>query len=372
MIITRTPFRITLGGGGTDLPSFYEHHGGFVFSMGINKYMLILLHRLPVTERKFIIRYNQVEYVSTPEEIRHPLAREAFLLHGIREYMELTSIADLPARTGLGSSSSYLVGLLTAIRAYKDEPALPIEIAEEACHIELNILREPIGKQDQYMAALGGFQTLQIEPSGKVHAERVTMDFATVNELVHKARIYYTGIQRSATSVLRDQDNAAKDPGSEDHERVVDSLCHIKELGYRIHKAFLDRDLDAFGVLMHKHWQAKRQLSANVMVSALETLYDRTRSEYGVLGGKIIGAGGGGFLMLYCPHKGKELDEFMARQDMPRISYFPAMQGSRVISDMTALDDYDSQCPITGRSVSSASNRNPDGGTISRESTGCR
>lgn len=211
MIITRTPFRITLGGGGTDLPSFYREQGGFVFSMTIDKYMYLMLHRLPVTERKSILRYSQVEMVSRPSEIRHPLAREALLLHEVEEYVEISSMADLPAKTGLGSSGAYLVGLLTAIRAYQGKPLDRAQIAEEACRIEMEILRESSGKQDPYMAAFGGFRTLEIDRDGRVTVTRVPVDFTTANELAHKARMYYTGIQRSATSVLRVQDEASKD-----------------------------------------------------------------------------------------------------------------------------------------------------------------
>ncbi|MFH0880427.1 MAG: galactokinase, partial [Lentisphaerota bacterium] len=148
MIITRTPFRITLGGGGTDLPSFYREHGGFIFAMCINKYMYLMLNRRSVADRKIVIRYSQVETVDSVEEIKHPLAREALQLHGIRENIELTSVADMPAKTGLGSSGAYLVGLLTAIRAYQQDPASHAAIAEEACHIEMDILKDPVGKQD--------------------------------------------------------------------------------------------------------------------------------------------------------------------------------------------------------------------------------
>lgn len=341
MIITRTPFRITLGGGGTDLPSFYEQHGGFIFAMTINKYMYLLLHRLPVTERKTIIRYSQVEVVNAVDEIKHPLAREALRLHGVKDYIELTSMADLPAKTGLGSSGAYLVGLLTAIRAYKRDSAPLAQIAEEACHIEMNILKEPVGKQDQYMAAYGGFRTLEISREGKVRVDTVPIDFMMANELVTKARVYYTGIQRSATAVLQQQNEASRKKSSPDHTRVVDCLSHIKDIGVRIKQAFVDRDLDAFARLTDEHWHCKKQMSVAISLTVLEELYEQVKKEFGVLGGKIIGAGGGGFLMLYCPRKGRELDAFMAAHDMPRISYFPSMQGARVVSDLTAYDDFD-------------------------------
>lgn len=340
MIITRTPFRITLGGGGTDLPSFYSDHGGFIFAMCINKYMYIMLNRRSVADRKIVVRYSKVETVDDIEEIEHPLAREALRLHNVRENIELTSIADMPARTGLGSSGAYLVGLLTAVRAYKSEPASPVDIAEEACHIEMNILREPVGKQDQYMAALGGFRVLEISTSGQVAVRRVPVDFQLATELVSKARVYYTGVQRSATAVLKEQDEAARRKEKPDHARVVDCLSNIKDIGQRILKAFEERDLDRFGRLMDEHWQYKRKMSPRISLSLIDELYDEVKRRFGVLGGKIIGAGGGGFLMLYCPEKGTELDQFMAAQQMPRIDYFPALQGSRVVSDMTAFDDF--------------------------------
>jgi D-glycero-alpha-D-manno-heptose-7-phosphate kinase len=294
MIITRTPFRITLGGGGTDLPSFYRENGGFVFAMSINKYMYLMLNRRSVADRKIVIRYSQVETVDGVDEIKHPLAREALRLHGVKENIELTSIADMPAKSGLGSSGSYLVGLLTAIRAYKNEAASMATLAEEACHIEMDILKEPVGKQDQYMAAFGGFRTLEISKEGKVTVRTVPVDFTTVNELVTKARIYYTGVQRSATAVLKGQDEAAKKKESPDHARVVDSLRNIKELGYRIQKAFEDRDLDAFGRMMDEHWMYKQKMSKSISLSVLDNLYDEVKKRFGVLGGKIIGAGGAG------------------------------------------------------------------------------
>jgi len=341
MIITRTPFRITLGGGGTDLPSFYEQHGGFIFAMCINKYMYLMLNRREVTDRKICIRYNKVEVVDSVEEIQHPLAREALRLHNIRDKVELTSIADLPAKSGLGSSGAYLVGLLTALHAYKQESAPNVQVAEEACHIEMNVLKERVGKQDQYMAALGGFRTLDITRDGRVEVGSVPVDFMTVNELVLKARMYYTGVQRSATAVLKSQDDAAREKESKDHARVVDSLHHIKEIGQQVRQAFIERDLDRFGRLMDDHWRHKKAMSSRISLSVLDELYDEAKRRFGVLGGKIIGAGGGGFFMLYCPERGRELDEFMAGHEMPRVSFFPALQGSKVVMDMTTVDDFD-------------------------------
>ncbi|MFH0878149.1 MAG: galactokinase, partial [Lentisphaerota bacterium] len=210
-----------------------------------------------------------------------------------------------------------------------------------ACHIEMDILKDPVGKQDQYMASFGGFRTLEIAKDGKVTVASVPVDFITVNELVAKARVYYTGVQRSATAVLKSQDDAAKKKESPDHAKVVESLLKIKEIGYRIKKAFDDKDLDTFGLLMDEHWMQKRSLSKSISLTVLDELYDETRKRFGVLGGKIIGAGGGGFVMLYCPSRGRELDEFMAGKQMQRISYFPSLQGSKVVSDITPFDDFD-------------------------------
>lgn len=343
MIITQTPFRITLGGGGTDLPSFYREHGGFVFTMAIDKFMYVMLHRLPVTERKSIIRYTQVEVVNSVDDIRHPLAREALRLRGVRDFIELTSLADLPARTGLGSSGAYLVGLLTAIRAYQRDPAPPAQVAEEACRIEMEILREPVGKQDQYIAAFGGFRTIEIARDGTVEIGCVPVDSTMALELAYKARMYYTGVQRSATLVLRSQDEAARQADRPDHARVVEALLEIRDIGRRVRQAFLDRDLDGFARLMDAHWRCKRRLSASVSLTAVDDLYDVVRRDYGVLGGKIIGAGGGGFVLLYCPSRGRELDEFMAARGMPRVAWVPCMHGARVVADMADSDDYDAQ-----------------------------
>ncbi|HMP89351.1 MAG TPA: galactokinase [Kiritimatiellia bacterium] len=340
MIITRTPFRITLGGGGTDLPSFYEQHGGYVFTMAINKYMYIMLNRRSVADRKIVIRYSQVETVDSIDEIKNPLAREALRLHNLNENIELTSVADMPGKSGLGSSGSYLVGILTAVRAYRQLPANPLEVAAEACRIEMDILKEPVGKQDQYIAALGGFQVLEINKQGTVQATRVPVDFMLINEFVQKARIYYTGVQRNATAVLKVQDQAARSSSSPDHHRVMDSLLQIKEIGSLIKVAFDREDLDTFARLMDEHWMHKRRMSATISLSRLDQLYDHVKQEFGVLGGKIIGAGGGGFIMLYCPQKGKELDAFMMQQGMTRIDYFPSLQGTKIISDLTPIDQF--------------------------------
>ncbi|HEY7060522.1 MAG TPA: galactokinase [Chloroflexota bacterium] len=333
MIVTRTPFRVTLGGGGTDLPSFYEQHGGFVLAMAIDKFMYVVLN-VPNADRLVRLHYTNSETTVTVEELKHELAREAFRLHGIFDAVEVASVADLPAGSGLGSSSCYLVGLLTAIRAYLRRPVPLEQVAEEACHIELELLRKPIGKQDQYMATFGGLTALEIERDGRVGVRPIYLESQPVATLVANTHLYYTGVQRSATEVLDDQDRAMREERTPDRQRVEDSLLGIKEIGYRIRDAIVTGDFDAFGTLMDEHWQLKRRMSNKISISEVDALYEHVKREYGVLGGKVVGAGGGGFLMLYCPRQHKELAQFMRSQGMMRLHYNAEFEGAKVVTNV--------------------------------------
>jgi D-glycero-alpha-D-manno-heptose-7-phosphate kinase len=329
MIVTRTPFRITLGGGGTDLPSFYRKHGGYILAMGIDKYMYVAIN-VPYADRKLRLHYTQSETVDHVDELRHELAREALKKHGITDAMEIASVADLPAGTGLGSSSCYLVGLLNAIRAYLRQPASPDDVAEEACHIELEILNKPIGKQDQYMAAFGGLTELHIRRDGSVSVEQVSLPSYSIDEFLANTHLYYTKVQRATTEILAEQTNALdRGPG-----QVEDNLLKIRDIGYKIGAAFREAEFDRFGELMHEHWLAKKELSGQVTIPQVERLYDYVRTEYGVLGGKVAGAGGGGFVMLYCPKNGKHLTRFMETQGMSRLAYGAEFEGSRVAMNL--------------------------------------
>jgi D-glycero-alpha-D-manno-heptose-7-phosphate kinase len=326
VIVTRTPFRITLGGGGTDLPSFYKKHGGRVLALGIDKYMYVALN-VPFADRKVRLHYTSSETVERTSELRHELAREALVLHEIHDGVEVSSLADLPAGTGLGSSSCYLVGLLAAIRAYLGRPATVAELASEACRIELDILGKPIGKQDQFMAAAGGLTEIVIDRDGTVGVERIGLPGYAVSELVSKTHLYYTNVSRVTTEILADETRAL-DSGTGD---VEGALCEILEIGARIGVEVRRQNFDAFGTLMHEHWLAKKRLSGRVTVPAMEELYDAVRARFGVLGGKVAGAGGGGFLMLYCPSDGHALTEFMAERGMARLTYDAEFEGSRVL-----------------------------------------
>jgi D-glycero-alpha-D-manno-heptose-7-phosphate kinase len=335
VIITRTPFRVTLGGGGTDLPSYYEKHGGFVVAMGIDKFMYIMVNP-PTMDDRIRLHYSRSETVDHVSQLQHELAREALILHGIDDKIEISSMADLPAGTGLGSSSAYLVGLLTALHHYsRCHVPLPV-VAEEACHIELNVLRKGIGKQDQYLAVYGGLCVLEIARDGTVAVRHVRLPSGAVYDFVANTHLYYTGTRRNAVEMLRDQDEAMKSKDSPRNGEVEDSLHRIKELGYRTLRAFEEEDFDAWGMLLDEHWRQKRRMSDKISNGRLDDLYEHVRRHYAVLGGKIIGAGGGGFLMLYCARGHKQLEAFMREQGMRRLHYTVEHEGSKVVANLTS------------------------------------
>ena len=333
MIVTRTPFRVTLGGGGTDLPSYYTNHGGFIFAMGLDKYMYVVVNR-PTVGRKIRLHYSQSEVVDHVDQLRHELAREALRAHGIVDSFEVASIADLPAGTGLGSSSCYLVGLLNALHHDRRDYVPLQSLAEEACHIELDILKDPIGKQDQYMAAFGGLTVLEIARDGEVRVRQLRPNGGDIAELIANTHIYYTGAQRDAREVLHDQNIAMKSADNADHARVAESLHRIKDLGHRILEAIEASNFDRWGELLDEHWQSKKKLSDKVSLTSVDEIYEDVRKRFGVLGGKIIGAGGGGFLMLYGPRQHAALERFMTERGMPRMHYNVEPEGTKVVAQM--------------------------------------
>ena len=335
MIVTRTPFRVTLGGGGTDLPSYYEKHGGFIFAMGIDKYMYIMLNP-PIMDDKIRLHYSRSEAVDHVSELRHELAREALKLHGIERKIEISSMADLPDGTGLGSSSAYLIGLLTALHQYQRRYVTLQALAEQACHIELEVLRKGIGKQDQYLAAYGGLTVLDIARDGAVNVRAVRLPSGAIYDFVANTHLYYTGQRRSAVEVLHEQNAALQSKHAPRNGEVAAALDGIKELGYRILDAIEERNFDRWGALLHEHWQHKKRMSEKISLSRVDQLYEHVRQYYGVLGGKIIGAGGGGFLMLYCPRGDKKLESFIAEQGMPRLHYAVEPEGSQVVANLTS------------------------------------
>ena len=290
MIITRTPFRLTLGGGGTDLPSFYGDHGGFILAAAIDKYMFLNVNT-PIVDDKIRVRYTGSEMVDHVDDVKHTLAREALKYFGVTSGIEIVSIADIPAGTGLGSSSSYLVGLLNALHTLLQDQATPQKLAEEACRIELEVLRKPIGKQDQYMAAFGGLTTLDIDPGGNVSVKRLDLDMDLVESLEHNILMFYTHEMRDATTILKKQDAAARTKD----RTVVRSLREIKDIGLEISDAISKGNLRRFGELLDVHWESKKRLSEGISNPQIDETYALAKNA-GMRAGKISGAGGGGSL----------------------------------------------------------------------------
>jgi D-glycero-alpha-D-manno-heptose-7-phosphate kinase len=297
MIIARSPLRVSLGGGGTDLPSYYEQHTGFLIAAAIDKYVYLTLHETFAPE--FIIKYSRLERVQTVDQIEHPIIREALKLVGIaRANLEITSMADIPAGTGLGSSGSFTTALLKALHAYQKNLVHPAELAEQACDIELHRLREPIGKQDQYIAAFGGVTCFRFLPGGKVEAWPLKLSEETRYNLEDNLLLFFTGYSRSASAILQEQDRKSKaaDPA------MIENLHFVKELGLQSQRALEAGDLREFARLMDVHWQRKKQRAGGMSNPKVNEWYDLALAN-GALGGKLIGAGGGGFLMFYADDK---------------------------------------------------------------------
>lgn len=332
MILTRTPFRVTLGGGGTDLPSFYREHGGFILAVAIDKYMFLNVNT-PIVDDKIRIRYTSAEVVDHVDSLQHTLAREALRYFGITNGIEIVSIADIPAGTGLGSSSSYLVGLLNALHTLLQSPATPDKVAEEACYIELEILKKPIGKQDQYMASFGGLTALDIKPDGGVSVARLELDTDLLESLEHNILMFYTNEMRDATTILKRQDEAtrAKD------QTVVTSLREIKDIGFEIRNTISKGNLRYFGELLDVHWQVKKRLSEGISNPQIDGWYELAKQN-GAIGGKISGAGGGGFLMLYCEENKARLREKMRGAGLRELKFRFDFEGSKVVFDAVTRD----------------------------------
>ena len=299
MIIGRSPLRISLGGGGTDLPSYYEKHGGFVVAAAITQYVHVTLHRTPFEE--LLIRYSQIERPATVEEVKHPIIREALqLTHVTEPNIEITSMADIPAGTGLGSSGSFTTCLLKVLHKYKRRFIHPHELAELACYIEIDLLGEPVGKQDQYIAAFGGVTLFEFQRDGAVLARSVDASEETLDELQENLLMVPTGYRRSASAVLEEQDSKSR----RDDPAMIDNLHFVKELGHRSLEALEAGNLAEFGQLMHTHWEHKKKRSARMSNPDIDRWY-ALALDSGALGGKLIGAGGGGFLLFYTEQKAR-------------------------------------------------------------------
>jgi len=328
MIITRTPFRVTLGGGGTDLPSYYSRYGGFVFAAALNKYMFISVNR-PVVDDLVRVKYTRSEIVSHRDDLQHEIAREALRLAGIERGLEITSMADVPAGTGLGSSSCYAVGLLHALHTMKRRPVSFQELAEEACRLEIEILEKPIGKQDQYMASFGGLTALEIARDGAVVVSRVKVSDSILDDLQRNLLVFYTGTERSSLDILAEQTRSVATAETQ----VTKSLHTIKEMGYRILEMIKQGNLTDFGLALDQHWQTKKKLSPRVTNSHFDQLY-RLAKENGALGGKISGAGGGGFFVFYIESRHNQLREAMRAAGLREMRYQFDFEGTKVLVNL--------------------------------------
>ena len=325
MIITRTPFRIPLGGGGTDLPSYYEKYGGFIFSAGINKYMFIFINR-PIVDDLVRIKYSRSETVVHRDEVEHEIAREAMRMMGLEKAIEIASMADVPAGTGLGSSSCYAVGLLNALHTLKREYVPLEQLAEEACYLEIGLLRKPIGKQDQYMAAFGGLTVMIIDKEGKVQVQKPRISTATIDDLNRNLLMFFTNTSRRADDILSEQSQAAR----EDKKDVVENMHYIKDLGYEILEAAESGNISRIGLLFDKHWQLKRRISNKMSNNELDHIY-QVAKENGALGGKISGAGGGGFFLFYVESQQAKFRTRMKELGLREMRYHFDVEGTKVL-----------------------------------------
>jgi len=324
MIVTRTPMRIPLGGGGTDLPSYYTQYGGFLISAAIDKYIYITLNKR--FEKSIRVSYSLTEIVDSVEELKHPIVREALKLLKIDSGIEITSIADVPSNTGLGTSSAFSVGLLNALHTYKNEKVNAKDLAEEACYIEIELLKEPIGKQDQYLAAFGGVICLEIGRLGSVKVTPLNLSEDTLDQLESNILLLYTGIRRSASEVLGSQSKDA----SLNQDRVIQGMHQIKKIGLEIKECFEKEDLKRFGNLLDLHWQTKKTLSDKITQDKIDQWYELAKKN-GALGGKLMGAGGGGFFMFYC-HNGKNgFRKIMEKEGLKEIRFRLDFEGSKVL-----------------------------------------
>lgn len=325
MIITRSPLRISLGGGGTDLPSYYRAHGGFLVAGALDKYVYLTLHRTFVPD--LIVKYSKLERVNTAAELEHPIIREAFNLLGMEgRSLEVTSMADIPGGTGLGSSGSFTTALLKLLHASNKNLISPAELAEQACHIEIDRLGEPIGKQDQYIAAVGGITAFTFHQDGRVEYRPCRISEETLFNLEDNLLLFFTGYSRSASAILKDQNDKSKqkDPA------MLDNLHFTKDLGYQSLAALEGGNLEEFARLMDVHWQRKKARSSGVSNDRINEWYDHAMA-HGALGGKLIGAGGGGFLMFYAADKTK-LRHTMRGQGLQEVRFRFDFEGSKVVA----------------------------------------
>ena len=324
MIIARSPLRITLGGGGTDLPSYYRDHEGFLVSAAIDKYVYVNVMR-PFTEGIYL-KYSQLEHVEQIADVKHPIIREALQMLGFKTpQVEITTLADIPAGTGLGSSGSFTTALLKALYTHRKRHLHQEELAELACHIEIDRLGEPIGKQDQYIAALGGVTCFTFHKDNKVTAEPLGISMATMFDLEDNLLLFFTGFSRSASNILKDQ----KVKSQQNDTNMLNNLHYVKDLGYRSRNALVEGKTELFGELMHEHWEHKKRRSGGMSNPQIDEWYELGMKN-GAVGGKLVGAGGGGFLMFMARDRNK-LRHAMVHAGLEEVRFKFDFEGTKVV-----------------------------------------
>jgi D-glycero-alpha-D-manno-heptose-7-phosphate kinase len=324
VIIARSPLRISLGGGGTDLPSYYREHGGFLIGAAIDKAVYVCVHRTFLDE--LVVRYSKIERVPTPGEVRHPIVREALALLGVTEHnLEITSMADIPAGTGLGSSGSFGTALLKALYRIRNRVITCADLAEAACHIEIDRLGEPVGKQDQYVAAFGGVNCYEFHGDDRVTVTPLDVSDDTLREFEVRVLLFSTGILRSAAEILKDQDDNTKGGSA----AMIDNLHAIKQIGHESKATLESGQLDEYGRLLHVHWERKRRRSRMITSPRIDHWYEVARRN-GALGGKLLGAGGGGFLMFLADDPTR-LRKAMAAEGLAELRFSFDYEGTRLL-----------------------------------------
>jgi D-glycero-alpha-D-manno-heptose-7-phosphate kinase len=324
MIIVRSPLRISLGGGGTDLLSYYRDHEGFLIAAAIDKYVYVSV--IKPFRPGIYLKYSEIEHVDTVDQVKHRIIREALKLFADEPgQIEITTLADIPAGTGLGSSGSFTTALLRALHAHSRNIIHPRELAEQACHIEIDLLKEPIGKQDQYIAAFGGITCFTFRRDGTVEAQPLALHEDTRNALADNLLIFFTGYARSASNLLRDQDTRTR----QNDRSMIDNLHYVKHIGLRSRTALERGDLIAFGKLMHEHWEHKRKRTSGMSNPEIDHWYNLA-IDAGATGGKLIGAGGGGFLMFYAEDK-MRLRHAMREAGLTEVRFHMDFEGTKVL-----------------------------------------
>jgi D-glycero-alpha-D-manno-heptose-7-phosphate kinase len=324
MIIARSPLRISLGGGGTDVPSYYEEHEGFLLAAAINRYVYVTVMR-PFTEGIYL-KYSEIEQVAQVSSVRHPIIREVLAELNLKTpQIEITTLADIPSGTGLGSSGSFTTALVKALFAHYRKNIHPAQLAEMACRIEIEKLGEPIGKQDQYIAAYGGITEFNFHKDGSVSSTPLDLSVQTVHDLEDNLLLFFTGISRSAGSILKDQVDKSK----ANDAKMLENLHFTKDLGLRSKAALLQGDAKKFGELMHEHWEHKKSRSTGMTSDFIDHAYTKA-IQFGAIGGKLVGAGGGGFLMFYASDK-EMLRKKMSELGLEEVRFQFDFEGTKVI-----------------------------------------